>query len=136
MNQMPRNCPSRNRMPDITMTRAYQVYGRETGQTCPCDNTANTLESMNCSQLLQHISEVSFAFDDILLYLDTHPCDDQALDYARKMMAMRRKAMAVYAKKFGPLTIDDTGERDNTSWDWVMQPWPWEPMQKKRGGGR
>ena len=28
----------------------------------------------NRMQLLQKINEVSFAVDDILLYLDTHPC--------------------------------------------------------------
>lgn len=138
MNQMSRNCPPRNRMPDITMARSYQMYSRENGQSCPCSDAgaSDTLESMNCSQLLQHINEVSFAFDDILLYLDTHPCDARALDYAEKMMNMRRSAMSVYARKFGPLTIDHTGERDSTTWEWVTQPWPWEPMQKKRGGCR
>ena len=30
-------------------------------------------------ELLQKINEVSFAVNDITLYLDTHPCDEKAL---------------------------------------------------------
>ena len=31
-------------------------------------------------QLLQQINEISFVVNDLNLYLDTHPTDDQALD--------------------------------------------------------
>ncbi|MDO5539438.1 MAG: spore coat protein CotJB [Eubacteriales bacterium] len=92
------------------------------------------LESMSCCQLLQYINEVSFAVDDILLYLDTHSCDTDALSYAKQMVTKRKNAMTVYARKFGPLTIDCTDERESGNWEWVMQPWPWEPQQK--GGYR
>ena len=32
-------------------------------------------------KLLHYIDMVSFAVDDVLLYLDTHPCDQDALAY-------------------------------------------------------
>ena len=35
----------------------------------------------NCPQLLNMIDQASFAMDDVLLYLDTHPCDRQAFAY-------------------------------------------------------
>ncbi|MGN0360961.1 MAG: spore coat protein CotJB, partial [Hominisplanchenecus sp.] len=31
--------------------------------------------------MLQYINEVSFAVNDISLYLDTHPCDQEAMEY-------------------------------------------------------
>lgn len=120
MNQMPRSCSP-------SMSRSCM---QEQMRTCPPKYEKDMLDTMNCCQLLQHINEVSFAVDDILLYLDTHPCDADALAYARKMIGKRRKAMDIYAKKYGPLTIDCTNERESSNWDWVMQPWPWEPKQK------
>ncbi|MFR8171145.1 MAG: spore coat protein CotJB [Marvinbryantia sp.] len=91
-------------------------------------------ETMSQMQLLNCINEVSFAVDDILLYLDTHPDDCAALAYSREMIATRREAMAVYARRFAPLTIDCTNDTESCRWEWVMQPWPWEPMTK--GGCR
>lgn len=85
-------------------------------------------------QLLNYIDEVSFAVDDMLLYLDTHPFDTDALSYHREMVSRRRAALDIFARRFGPLTIDTTNEISGNSWEWVMQPWPWEPMQK--GGCR
>ena len=34
---------------------------------------------MNRQELLNHINQASFAVDDVKLYLDTHPCDTDAL---------------------------------------------------------
>ena len=36
-------------------------------------------ENRSGKQLLNRINQVSFAVDDLLLYLDTHPCDERAL---------------------------------------------------------
>ena len=54
---------------------------------------------------LSRINEVSFAVDDMLLYLDTHPCDRKALEYCDELVKERRKLLQEYAEKFGPLTI-------------------------------
>ena len=55
-------------------------------------------QQMSQKQLLQWINMVSFAVNDITLYLDTHPDDEEALNY---------------------LKLGD-------HWDWATQPWPWE----------
>lgn len=97
------------------------------------------MEKQNCNcrypskeQLMQTINEVSFAVNDIILYLDTHPCDEEAMEFYRKNVAMRKKALKEYAQYYGPLTIDTADESLDCKWDWVLQPWPWENM----GGGR
>lgn len=77
-------------------------------------------------QLLCKINEASFAVDDILLYLDTHPCDQTALSYFEERITERKKLMSEYAKNYGPLTIDDAAESCGDTWKWMEQPFPWE----------
>ena len=40
-------------------------------------------QQMSQKQLLQWINMVSFAVNDITLYLDTHPDDEEALNYLK-----------------------------------------------------
>ena len=72
------------------------------------------------------INEVSFAVDDIKLYLDTHPDDEKALDFFKEKSMIRNEALKAYAAQYGPLTIDTGDDTCSLQWDWVMQPWPWE----------
>ena len=81
-------------------------------------------------QLLNRINELSFAVQEMILYLDTHPKDQDALAYFREKERARKEALTLYARMYGPLTIDTADDRSSCSWDWVMQPWPWEPKQK------
>lgn len=92
------------------------------------------MRNQNCSreQMLARINENSFAKDDLLLYLDTHPDDEAALQQLRKHLAIRMELLQEYARSFGPLTIDTTNYTESNSWQWVTQPWPWEP----KGGCR
>lgn len=94
----------------------------------------NTCSSSNNSreQLLRSINEVSFAVNDIHLYLDTHPCDEKAMEYYRKMAEKRNEMMKEYAKMYGPLTVDDAVYSDSSTWQWMEQPFPWE----QEGGRR
>ncbi|MDO5336418.1 MAG: spore coat protein CotJB [Eubacteriales bacterium] len=86
---------------------------------CECNNAAR-------EQLLKKIHEVSFAVQDIQLYLDTHPCDREALAFFRKMSEERNCALKKYAQMYGPLTIDTASENASDSWKWAEQPFPWE----------
>ena len=63
--------------------------------------------SGNCTskkELLQSIDQVSFAIDDLLLFLDTHPGEKRALEYFSELSA----------------------RRNVNSWQWMEQPFPWE----------
>lgn len=127
------------------INQSYQMNSRQNMNIgCPTDsrqirnqnNHPDPHETMTQHQLLCHISEVSFAVDDILLYLDTHIHDEAARAYANEMIKMRNAASAVYARRFGPLTIDTAAERPCKNWEWAIQPWPWETPQNQRGGYR
>ena len=73
--------------------------------------------------LMQQINEASFAMDDVLLFLDTHPNDAAAMQYYKNVVAMRKNAMEAYERQFGPLMVDGV---NGNCWDWVTEKWPWE----------
>lgn len=77
-------------------------------------------------QLLCQISQVSFAVDDMLLYLDTHPCDEKALAFINEHIEQRNSLMAEYSKAYGPLTPKGFPEVCDDTWKWAEQPFPWE----------
>lgn len=76
--------------------------------------------------LLDQIRSYAFSVNDLSLYLDTHPCDQKALnahkEYSEKLINLKN----IYKAKYGSLTIYNPTD----DWDeWVNKPWPWE-----RGG--
>lgn len=77
-------------------------------------------------ELLDYINQVSFAVDDVLLFLDTHPNNEDALNYFYEYSKKRRKALEEYATYYGPLTIDSTVESCTDRWNWIQEPWPWQ----------
>ena len=60
-------------------------------------------------KLMKRIDDASFAMDDVILYLDTHPDDRNALNYYRYVVALRKEAVKAYEASFGPLTIEGCG---------------------------
>ena len=81
--------------------------------------------SPRCS-FLQQINEVSFAVNDMLLYLDTHPDDERALAFFTEVSDRRNQLLTEYARDYGPLTIDTVAKTCEGLWKWSQQPFPWE----------
>lgn len=77
-------------------------------------------------ELLQWINIVSFATDDVKLFLDTHPQDPNALAYFHEYDKLRGQALKEYATYYGPLTVDTTMESCTDRWNWTSEPWPWQ----------
>ncbi len=77
-------------------------------------------------ELMKRINEYSFAVDDLLLYLDTHPHCEKGLQCYRENVRKRMELLELYAKNYGPLTIDTGDDCASKSWEWVLQPFPWE----------
>ncbi len=88
------------------------------GPSCPCSQ-------MSQGQLLEWIFLTKFACVDSSLYLDTHPEDQEALDYFQEYNRLYNEAMDLYAKTYGPLTIAHA-KSCGTYWNWVNMPWPWQ----------
>lgn len=82
-------------------------------------------QSNSKAQLLHDISVIGFVLYDLNLYLDTHPTDQNGLDYFNhynKIYAQMRKEFAL---RYDPLTANYY-ERMNNEWTWVTQKMPWE----------
>lgn len=75
-------------------------------------------------QLMNRLTAISFAMDDAVLFLDTHPDCQEALDYYHKCREMRKEVLHTYETKFGPISKYNVHGRD--CWKWLESPWPWE----------
>ena len=78
----------------------------------------------NRNALMCKIMEIDFALNEMVLFLDTHPCDKKALSLYNKYADKSRELKAMYNENFGPITPADNLSQEN--WDWVHGPWPWE----------
>ena len=89
-------------------------------------------------RLMQVIYETGFALDDAALYLDTHPCDPEAVQFYETTRNFYQKAVSDYTSQFGPLSHENArfpasgcgcreGNAEGTGcWNWIQEPWPWE----------
>lgn len=75
-------------------------------------------------QLSDEIATVRFALIELTLFLDTHPCDAQALalfaEYRDKLLALSEQ----YVNLFGPLEVYDVSGKNG--WTWGLTPMPHE----------
>lgn len=76
------------------------------------------------SRLMRQIYEAGFALDEAVLYLDTHPCEEEALAFYEVYRKLYAKLVKDYTVRFGPLTAEQ-GSAAN-QWTWAKTPWPWE----------
>lgn len=83
-----------------------------------------TINRSDRNSLLEMVNQTGFALDDTQLYLDTHPCDQAALEYFQQISAMYKNAVAAYTAQYGPLTASESSGA--AYWSWVSDPWPWE----------
>ncbi len=72
-------------------------------------------------QPMRTLTEAAFAADELRLFLDTHPCDGQALALYRKAAGDVNEAKGALPFALNALDAGKQGE-----WDWVQTPWPWE----------
>lgn len=79
---------------------------------------------MNRETAMRKVQMLSFALDDTILFLDTHPTSQPALAFFAETQKEYVEAVAEYEAEFGPLTAGDTDSM--RGWQWVETPWPWE----------
>lgn len=79
---------------------------------------------MSRAKAMEFVRETGFAVLETALFLDTHPCDEKAMDHYNKCKQMYKEAVRDYEKNYGPLTI--TGVDTCNGFTWTEEPWPWE----------
>lgn len=74
--------------------------------------------------LLLEVMALSFALNDLNLYLDLHPKDEKYLEKFRKISQKYADKNREYVKKYGPLEITDSTYLGK--FKWIDNPWPWQ----------
>ena len=80
------------------------------------------------AEMLLNLNQVSFALNDIRLYLDNFPEDRKMIDLFNKYSKELEKTMREYENKFGPLICSTPSS--NNIFDWEAFSFPWEMGEK------
>ena len=78
----------------------------------------------NRQALMRQIQIYEFALVELNLFLDSHPDNQNALAYLKKIKPMHDEAVKEYTQNYGPL-MAASGNYDNY-FTWIEEPWPWE----------
>lgn len=79
---------------------------------------------MTRDEAMKRVQMYDFAMEDTILFLDTHPTNQMALDFYNATRQSYMEAVADYEEQFGPLSAEDVNIENK--WTWVNTPWPWE----------
>jgi len=78
-------------------------------------------------KMLEWVQALCFVVVDMELYLDTHPCDEEALAFYRESVDNYEKAKRKFEEIYGPLTA--VKSMDYERWAWADVPLPWEGVR-------
>ena len=70
------------------------------------------------------LQALSFAIQELALYLDTHPDDSEALELYREYQKKYHKGMMTYSENTQPL--NHATPVDAPRYTWLDDPWPWD----------
>lgn len=77
--------------------------------------------------MLKKLQEMEFVAVELNEYLDTHPCDQEAINDFNCAVEMIRKLKEKYECAYGPLAnFGMGGTSKSDEWQWIQGPWPWE----------
>ena len=79
---------------------------------------------MEKQRLLDAVRAAQFAMLETGLFLDTHPCDKEALKKFENYRLRYKELVKEYEEEYGPLTLSSDFGSDG--FDWIKAPWPWE----------
>ena len=76
-------------------------------------------------KLMYQVMALSFAVNDLNLYLDLHPDDQEVLELFKKYANEGKMKCQEYVKKYGPLEVNEVM---GSKFNWINNPWPWDSM--------
>ena len=93
----------------------------------PCSNSSNT-DQLDREKTMSQLAAVTFALNDLTLYLDTHPDCPNGTAMFYQLMEQRLSLLAAFANDHYPLTQSSmiTGNCSQTHYGWSDGPMPWE----------
>lgn len=76
------------------------------------------------AKMLREISIIDFTLVDLMLYLDAHPHDRNAMEYFNHYSRIKKQLSTEFSQRFYPLTKDYSD--CDKEWKWGNAPLPWE----------
>lgn len=96
-------------------TNIYEPYKNYYFELKPCSE----FEEINLK-----LKMLSFAINDLNLYLDLYPTDKELLNIFNNYSCEFKQLEKLYNEKYSSLSIDGKKYVDN--FDYTKSPWPWE----------
>lgn len=97
---------------------------------CNCNSSSHTsdISQQNREELMSSLAAVSFALNDLTLYLDTHPDCPKGTALFYQLLDQRLNLLSEFTGRFYPLTQTSmiTGNYDQNHYGWSEGPMPWE----------
>ena len=97
------------------------------GLDLPFMNVVNKPEGM--STPLCELMALDFVVQELKLYLDTHPDDEEAFETLKTCIRLSMEGQKRYVEQYGPVSFDDV--RFSDTYTWVDAPWPWQIGKEK-----
>ena len=82
------------------------------------------MRSREEQRMLNDIGIVDFVLTELMLYLDTHPDDRNAMEYFNYYAQIKNKMTKDFSMMYFPLTKDQA--ESTNRWRWGDAPLPWE----------
>ncbi|MBQ9122334.1 MAG: spore coat protein CotJB [Lachnospiraceae bacterium] len=81
-------------------------------------------QTSESNRMLKDIGIVNFVMVELGLYLDTHPYDQEAMEYFQHYRRMYNRMVSDFSERFYPLNMCNAN--DTEKWTWTLAPMPWE----------
>ena len=95
---------------------------------CKTSDSMSDKAQKSREEMMSQLSAVSFALNDLTLYLDTHPDCPKGIALFHQLLEKRLELLSRFAGDFYPLTQTSmvTGNFDKNQYGWPEGPMPWE----------
>lgn len=91
-------------------------------------NIAKLIPNNEEAEILLNLNQLSFALNDIKLYLDIHPEDKDMINIFNKYSIELKQLLNNYESKYGPIMCDTPSNDNLFSWEAYSFPWEMEEM--------
>lgn len=80
---------------------------------------SKSYNKQKCRVLMEKVAQAAFYAHELNLYLDTHPCDEAALELFEEAIRNERSARKEFEECCYPLRVACAGA-DCGEWDWLV----------------
>ncbi|KXS42802.1 MULTISPECIES: spore coat protein CotJB [unclassified Candidatus Frackibacter] len=78
-------------------------------------------------EMLKELMAIQFTVHELVLYLDTHPDDEEALELYDEYAMELQELMQEYQEEYGPIVArHPLREPMEDYWEYIQTAWPWQ----------